>query len=372
MKVLILSVSTGYGHHATANALAENLRLRGAEAEVVDVYEKINRLFQQGLSKGYLVTMKYLKTGYRLAYRHLEKRPPDTSEYSITGFINTLMGMKFSSFIDDYGPDAVICTHPFAAQLVNELKRRSRLTVPIVGIVTDYTLPPIWSDTSFVDYIVLPSEVLVPRCRKHGIDPARVKPLGIPVQRKFSVKMPKAEARVKLGLDPELPTALLVSGSMGYGNIREVAEQVRGMFPDLQLLVVCGNNQSQYRKLAPLDSPRFRVYGFVHNMDEMMDAADCIITKPGGLTVSEALAKVLPMILLSPIPGHEERNVEFLLNCGMALRATPTFPLDEVIHQLFSQPERLRLMEQSIRLYPQPRAAEDIAEFVLSLGERKN
>ena len=95
MKVLILSVSTGYGHHATAGALAESLKNRGAEVEVVDIYEKINRLFQHGLSKGYLVTMKYLKTGYRVAYRYLEKRPPETSEYSMTSFINTLMGMKF-------------------------------------------------------------------------------------------------------------------------------------------------------------------------------------------------------------------------------------------------------------------------------------
>ena len=109
------------------------------------------------------------------------------------------------------------------------------------------------------------------------------------------------------------------------------------------------------------------MFSFVDNIDEMMDASDCLITKPGGLTVSEALAKELPMILLSPIPGHEERNVEFLLNGGMAMRATKTFPVDEVIYQLFSTPERIRLMEDSIRLYHKPHASDDIAEFVLSL-----
>ncbi len=115
------------------------------------------------------MTMKYLKTGYRVAYRYLEKRPPETSEYSMTSFINTLMGMKFSSFIDDYDPDAVICTHPFAAQLLNEMKRRGWLAAPVIGIVTDYTLPPIWSDVSFVEYIVLPSEVFLSRCKSAAL-----------------------------------------------------------------------------------------------------------------------------------------------------------------------------------------------------------
>lgn len=367
MKVLILSVSTGYGHHATAGALAESLKNRGAEVEVVDIYEKINRLFQRGLSKGYLMTMKYLKTGYRVAYRHLEKRPPETSEYSITGFINTLMGMKFSSFIDDYNPDAVVCTHPFAAQLVNEMKRRDWLAAPIIGIVTDYTLPPIWADVSFVEHIVLPSEVFLPRCKKRGITQERIKPLGIPVRAKFSVKSPKEEARRKLGLRPESPVVLIMSGSMGYGNIRDIAGQVHESHPELQILVVCGTNKAQYEKLKPGDSPDFRVFSFVDNIDEMMDAADCIITKPGGLTVSEALAKELPMILLAPIPGHEERNVEFLLNGGMALRVTKTFPVDEAIYQLFSNPERIRLMEESIRLYHKPHASDDLADFILSL-----
>lgn len=369
MKVLILSVTTGFGHHATAGALAESLKNRGAEVEVVDIYEKINRLFQHGLSKGYLMTMKYLKTGYRVAYRYLEKRPPETTEYSMTSFINTLMGMKFSAFIDDYAPDVVICTHPFAAQLVNEMKRRDWLAAPVVGIVTDYTLPPIWADVSFIEYIVLPSEVFLPRCKKRGISEDRVKPLGIPVRRKFSVKIPKDEARRRLNLRPDSPVVLIMSGSMGYGNIKDIAGQVHETHGELQLLVVCGTNKVQYEKLMPYHSPDFRVFSFVDNIDEMMDAADCIITKPGGLTISEALAKELPMILLAPIPGHEERNVEFLLNGGMALRVTKTFPVDEAIYQLYSNPERIRLMEESIRLYHKPNASDDLAAFVMSLQQ---
>ena len=315
------------------------------------------------------MTMKYLKTGYRVAYRYLEKRPPETSEYSMTSFINTLMGMKFSSFIDDYDPDAVICTHPFAAQLLNEMKRRGWLAAPVIGIVTDYTLPPIWSDVSFVEYIVLPSEVFLSRCKKRGIAENRIKPLGIPVRHKFSEKLPKDEARRRLGLRPESPAVLIMSGSMGYGNIKTIAEKVHETHGELQLLVVCGTNKVQYEKLKPYDSPDFRVFSFVDNIDEMMDASDCLITKPGGLTISEALAKELPMILLSPIPGHEERNVEFLLNGGMAMRVTKTFPVDEAIYQLFSVPERIRLMEDSIRLYHKPHASDDIAAFVLSLQQ---
>ena len=189
----------------------------------------------------------------------------------------------------------------------------------------------------------------------------------IPVRQKFSTKMPKDEARRRLGLRLDASVVLLMSGSMGYGNIKDSAGQVHETHGEMQLLVVCGNNKAQYEKLKPYDSPNFRVFSFVDNIDEMMDAADCIITKPGGLTISEALAKELPMILLSPIPGHEERNVEFLLNGGMALRVTKTFPVDEALYQLFSNPERVRIMEESIRLYHKPNASEDLAAFIMTL-----
>ncbi|NLD88267.1 MAG: galactosyldiacylglycerol synthase, partial [Clostridiales bacterium] len=110
---------------------------------------------------------------------------------------------------------------------------------------------------------------------------------------------------------------------------------------------------------------------FVDNVDEMMDAADCIITKPGGLTTTESLAKQLPMIILNPIPGHEERNSEFLTNNGVAIEVTKTFPLEDAMHFMFHNPRRLELMKESISLCAKPNATNDIADLVHRLVERK-
>ena len=138
----------------------------------------------------------------------------------------------------------------------------------------------------------------------------------------------------------------------------------------LQLRVVCGNNKKMQLRVEQFAS-RYegecvvKPYGFVHNVEVMMSASDCIVSKPGGLTVSEALAKNLPMLLVDPIPGHEERNVDFLVNNGMAALITKHFPIDEAVYELFRNPVRLKTVRQTMQAIAHPDATERLAEFVL-------
>ena len=261
--------------------------------------------------------------------------------------------------------------------MVDELKKRKKLDdITTIGIVTDYTLHPYWEDVPRVQYIVTASELLTYRCVKRGIPERRILPFGIPVHPKFNQNLSRTDAAAQLGIDPNMRTILLMGGSMGYADHVKILEKLTSIGLPLQLLVVCGNNKKMQLRVKQFAS-RYeghcvvKPYGFVHNVEVMMSASDCIVSKPGGLTVSEALAKNLPMLLVDPIPGHEERNVEFLVNNGMAALITKHFPIDEAIYELFRNPVRLQTVRQTMQAVAHPDATERLADFVLQQQNHK-
>ena len=376
MKVLILSVTAGYGHHAAARAVSDQLLARGAEVKNIDVYQVLSPAVKQTIDKGYRLTARRTPALYRKVYglaEHPHSGWIDTSGINMIQLFNKLNAAKFQRVLRDFPADLLLCTHVFAAQLVNEMKKRGVLTIPALGIVTDYTLHPYWEDVPCLDWIVTASELLNLAAVKRGLNPSRLLPLGIPIQAKFSQTLNRKEAAALLRLDPKLPTVLIMGGSLGYADSRKITLQLAHSPQPLQILAVCGRNQKQYSQLMKLKaqlkgSCTLYPYGFTDYVDIMMSAADCLITKPGGLTVTEALAKKLPMLLVNPLPGHEERNAEFLVNNGVAVRITRTFPVDEALHSLFLNPQRLDMMRAMMHSLSHPDAAEKLADFVIELG----
>ena len=373
MRVLILSVTAGYGHHATAKAIGDMLTSKGAEVHTLDVYAYISNLIKTTIDKGYLFSSKHMQTLYRLVYQLAENNGASyfSSAPSIINIINALGASKFAKVLAGYTPDVIVCTHIFAAQMVDELKKRKKLDdITTIGIVTDYTLHPYWEDVPRVQYIVTASELLTYRCVRRGIPEERILPFGIPVHPKFNQQLSREDAAAQLGIDPQMRTLLLMGGSMGYADHVKILEKLTQIGMPLQLLVVCGNNNKMKLRVEQFAS-RYegdcvvKAYGFVHNVEVMMSASDCIVSKPGGLTVSEALANNLPMLLVDPIPGHEERNVDFLVNNGMAALITRHFPIDEAVYMLFSNPARLQTVRQTMRAVAHPDATERLADFIL-------
>lgn len=374
MRVLILSVTAGFGHHATAKAIGDMLTEKGAEVHTLDVYAYISNLIKTTIDKGYLFSSKHMQTLYRLVYQLAENNGAGyfTSGPSIINIINALGASKFAKVIAGYAPDVIICTHVFAAQMVDELKKRKKLDdIKTIGIVTDYTLHPYWEDVPRVQYIVTASELLSYRCVQRGVPEDHILPLGIPVHPKFNVPLSREDAAVQLGIDPAMRTMLLMGGSMGYADHVKTLEKLTAIGLPLQFLVVCGNNKKQLAQVQQFIAHYegdcvIHGYGFVNNVEVMMSASDCIVSKPGGLTVSEALAKNLPMLLVDPIPGHEERNVDFLVNNGMAALITKHFPIDEAVYELFHNPARLKTVRETMHAIAHPDATEKLAEFVLN------
>ena len=324
MKILLLSVTAGYGHHATAKALADLFEQRGAEVEIVDVYEYISKMIQQALAKGYLLSSKYTPELYRLFYDKTSQTKEKLNKMNMVKLVNTLGAFRFESFVENFEPDAIVCTHVLAAHLVSQMKQRGMVTAPSIGIATDYCIHPYWEDVLYMDGLVIASELITQSAIKRGIPEQRLLPFGIPVHPKFNQHIQKTEARRQLGLDAARPVLLVMSGSMGFGKVNLlVAELIRKLEADEYVVVICGNNRRLRQILQTTfgKNPQVRILGFTDHVPAYMDASDVIFSKPGGLTSTEAAVRQIALVHTSPIPGCETKNLAFFTSHGMSVTA---------------------------------------------------
>ena len=372
MRVLVLSVTAGEGHNSTAKALKKQFELMGHECMVLDTYLNINKGLYDIVSKGYLLTVDKFKKLYSKVYTKLEGRTKNSYQDSLPRVANRVIAKKTYKTIREYAPDLLIYTHPFCGILVDVIKQEEGINMTAMGIVTDYVMHPFWEDALRTDYVVIPNELLIPAAERKGFKREQILAYGIPIDPKFAHASPKAEARAKLGLDINKNTVLIMGGSMGYGSLSHTIKKIDDLDLDLQIICVCGNNAEQREKI---DSCTFKKkvlnYGYVTNVDELMDASDCIVSKPGGLTTSETLAKRLPMIICDPIPGHEQRNTEFLQNNGVAMALGGAYSVEDAIHQLFYVSGRIENMRSNIDIIRKPNSTLDICKFAEEAVKRE-
>ncbi len=371
MKILILSVTAGQGHNSTAKALSERLMGLGAEVRVLDTMRYINKLLGKTVDKGYLFISSRAKLAYKGAYRLAEMRKKTIDELNPTRITAKMLSQKLKKYIDSFDPDLIICTHVYAGIFVDVIKSEQKLRAKSIAILTDFAFHPYWEEGDDLDYVVVPNESLYLKAREKGFHDGQILPFGIPISPKFENQVDKREAKLRLGLDPDRNVILLMGGSMGYGNIVKTVDRLDSIMSDFQIISVCGSNKTSKAKIdSRTYSKTVLNFGFTSNVDELMDAADCIITKPGGLTSSEALAKGLPMIIINPIPGQEDRNTEFLVNNGCAMAVTPTYTLEEIVFTLFNVPGRLEAMKKCISIYAHPDSTRRICDFAIKLAKK--
>lgn len=373
MKALVLSITAGEGHNSTAKALCAYLHSIGCEAQMLDTFDYLNHALSETVSRGYLLVASNAKLAYKSAYRLAEKRNKSNSEISPTRATGNIMSKKLSKYIDTYDPDVIICTQVFPAIILDVMKKKGELRAKTIGIVTDFMFHPYWEEAIGLDYVVAPNEQMIMQALKKGFKEEQILTFGIPIHPKFSEKKyTKEQARAELGLDINKRTVLLMSGGVGYGNIDKTVSALDSVPLDFQIITVCGSNSAVKARIDELKTTkRILNLGFVDYVDKLMDAADCIISKPGGLTTSEAMAKGLPMIIVDPIPGQEDRNTEFLTNNGVAMAVSSTSTLDDVMYQLFANPERARVMADATKIIAKPNSTRDICEFAMKICEEK-
>ncbi len=373
MKVLIISVKAGYGHHSTANAIIECFKEKGVECRMLDTFEYINPILAESIDNGYVFSAKHIPYLYGKAYDKLDRHEEKWDKHSVIAILSKIVSNKLKEYIEEYSPDVIIGTHSYACMLMTYLKEREIVNCPLIGVVTDFTVHPFWESTE-LDYYVTADSLLDNQMRKKGIEANKILPFGIPIKKTFSEKTEKLAARNMLKIENKT-TILFMMGSMGFGNVIKEIKEIDELGIDFQILCVCGKNEKMLREI---ESQTFKKkvisYGFVENVDVMMDASDCIITKPGGLTTSELLAKQLPAVIMNPIRGQEDRNMEFLVNNGAALMVTETFGIDEALFEILKNPWRLDLLKTSISHLGKPNSTSDLCEFIINLlnGEGKD
>lgn len=371
MRVLILSITAGQGHNQVAKSLSEYLQQEKIDALCMDALEYINPVLMEVVAHGYLMSTKRLPKVYGGAYRLAEKRDMEGKDSTLIRLTNSILAKKLIRFVEDYNPDVIVCTHVFASLLVSYLSDKISKNIKTVGIVTDFTIHPYWEDTT-MDYYITANEMLTNQAEKKGMSRETVVPIGIPIHPKFANKTDKHEARKMLEID-DVRTVLVMSGSMGYGKVARMIKELDESNLDFQIVSICGYNEKLKRTIDKMElSRKIYNYGFTDKVDLFMDAADCIVTKPGGLTTSEALAKGLPMVMANPIPGQEDRNVEFLLNNGAALKVSSTFPVDEAVYQLFTNDARRTTLREIVSFLGRPNSADEFVKFILEIGNKND
>lgn len=367
MKAMILTASLGGGHNAVARALAVQLEKMGVTAKVVDVHGNKHPMYKKLVFRSYVTSMNLFSLTPGLCSRvyNSVQQSRVKAKHSAPQSNSRMTAKALKKTITDFNPDFILCTQVNAAQAVSILKEKGVLRCPAAGVVTDYNVQSYWRDTQHLDTITIPSAGLYRELEALGIPESRVLACGIPVHEKFLHGLSQQDARELLGLDPMLPTFFIMGGSMGYG-IKAHIKAMLDMPFHFQTIIVCGKNERLYEYLYAMNlGVRFKLFGFSDQVNVLMDAADYVITKPGGLSISEALCKRKPIIFINPIPGMEEHNAEFITKEGAGLYVTKTYTLTDAIADLMNDGAlRTRLSENAARL-SKPHAAEDLCRFMM-------
>lgn len=371
LNVLIFSASFGAGHVRAAEAIIEALRAKDPNVKVthLDFGAFLSKTFNTVVKNTYIELIKHTPRLWGKFYYRTSKIPPDSL---FQRFLNGLGRREFVRFVQVLQPDLVICTYPTVAGVLAGQRLKGVLNVPLVTVVTDYAVHSQWIHPG-VDYYIVGCEGVYEGLVARGINPQSIHISGIPVSPKFEWKLDRQKILKKLNMNPDLPTVLVMGGAYGVlGGAKWICKILSETSIPVQSIVVCGQDEKLYKALDSLvedcRNPVAR-FGFVKNVEELMSAADMIITKAGGLTVSEALTKRLPLVIYRPIPGQEEENALYLEKIGAGRAAESEEQLEKIIFDLLEHPEDLEQMRRAAAKAVPGHAAELAVEGILQLVE---
>ena len=369
-SILFLSASVGEGHTAAAQAVCNALedQLPDSRCEIVDSYRYASEVFHRVASNGYIGMVKVLPQLYRFIYDQAERA---TQVSAFKKWLHRYTALNLRQYVARLAPDVVVCTHAFPCGVMSEYKREFPDAPAVVGIVTDFVVHPFWIHRNIDAYAVATAamrQTLVSR----GVRPDRVTVTGIPIDARFARRGDQRALRRRLGIAPDRTTLLLMGGGVGIGPLEKAIAAIDKLAHPFQVVVVVGKNPTLERRLSE-DAARLahpvKVVGFVSNVFDYMGAADVLVSKPGGLTSSEALAAELPLVMLRPLPGQEERNTRYLEGGGAGVRVQTTRELVHALDELLSNPHALAAMRDRARRLARPAAAGDIADIIRELTQ---
>lgn len=372
-RVVVLSASVGAGHLRAAEAVELALRQIAPEIEVQnrDVLDFTNAVFRRVYAKAYLDLVNNFPHFVGYFYDWLEgdgEIRPRTRD-KLRQAAQKLNLLSFERFLHDEQWDLVINTHFLPAELISKLRASGKLNVPHVTVCTDFDTHRLWVNQPTDRYFCATEEGSL-HLQHFGVPAADIDVTGIPIHPVFAEPADRARCLAQQGLSGDRPVLLQLCGGFGVGPVEAVFRSLLAVEKPAQIVVVCGRNEElkeALEKISTTDRHRVRILGFTKEVDQLMGCADLVVSKPGGLTTSECLARGLPMVIVNPIPGQESRNSDYLLESGAGVKVNHVCTLTAKVNDLLSNPDRLARLRAAAKAIGHPQAAFDVARRSLAV-----
>jgi len=369
-RILVLSASVGAGHMRAAQAVELALRQLAPDAEVrnLDVLTLTNAAFRKLYGQAYLDLVN--KAPHVLGYIYDLLDQPRRPKSARDRFRLALEKLNLSRFCDLMAYerwDVVVNTHFLPAEIIASLRRKRKVRTPQITVTTDFETHRLWVNQPCERYCTATDEGAA-YLQHWGVPAEQTLATGIPIHPVFSQPKDRAACLKNQGLVGDRPVLLQLAGGFGVGPIEKLFQGVLSVEAPLEVVVVAGKNEKVRKQLERVDPPprhRVKVLGFTDQIDELMAAADIVMSKPGGLTTSEVLARGAAMVIVNPIPGQESRNSDFLLENGAAIKINNVATLPLKLTALLADAPRLASLKENARRLGKPRAAFDVGNLAL-------
>ena len=354
-KVFIFTASTGAGHNLAAQSLKESLDEAGYQTEVYDAFKETNITLDRLITKGYQQMVVNVPKLYEQMYNQFNNM--NHFQQGIFQVLTKVMNPDIVPLINSGKPDLIITTHPFVTNVLGTLKEHNAFDVPVLSIVTDYKIHTLYLK-KMIDAYVVGSDYTKQTMVEKGVAEEIIYPYGIPIRQTFLTNnhLERKEIADVAG------TILLMAGSLGSKQMEKAFSSLLRVKEKIRIIVVCGNNAKIEKEIKSLYAREtgadkiVEIHGFVNNVSELMDESDAIISKPGGLTTTEAIVKNIPMIIPFYYPGQEEENADYLVDGGMAIKVDKIKDLTSMVDFLFENKYIIKRMSENMSEEAQKRS----------------
>lgn len=371
-NVLIFYGTYGGGHLSAAKSIKEYIEnnYNDVNVEMYDCIEYINKFINK------ISTWAYAEMAKKApwAWKHVYSNSQNGALAKISTDSNKVMSRKLNKLIQDFSPDLIISTHPFSSQMCAELKKNEKIDCPIATIMTDFMPHNQWLvGSEYMDFFFVAHDKMRQDLIDYGIDAKKVFATGIPLSGRFLKEYSKEKTLTDLGLDPNKFTILYFAGGefgLGRNTTFMVLKAIIRLLKNVQVLAIAGKNKKMQDKFENLveateSGDRVKVFSFINTVPEFMAASNMVITKPGGLTITESLASHLPIVVINPIPGQEEENAEFLVENNAAIWIKKDDNISRKLKELFRHPEQIEEMKKNATNLAKRNSTADICKTLM-------
>lgn len=373
--ILILSADLGTGHHQVSSAIKKvvSQKQQSLKVGIYNYFEYIYPPINKTIKFGYAQLLRYFSFGYNWFYKATKDIEPDSMWQQI---LNKMGRRKLLDLIRQCSPKIIVCTFPTPAGVVSQLKQEGIIDIPLAVVITDVAVHSQWIHPK-VDAYIVAADIVRYRLIDRGIPKEKIYVTGIPIRPQFESPSIDPGIWIKLNLDPNIFTLIIMGGGQGLmPGIEKICQRLSDLSLPMQIIALTGSNKKLAQKLeaiAESSNIPIRVLGYVENIAPIMKGGHLLLSKAGGITVFEALAVKLPILIYKPLPGHEQCNVDFLLNNKAALIAQNQDQAVELIRKAIEDPSILEDISRAMESISKPFSARDTANILLNMidGEKR-